>query len=637
MPSRSVEGGGDPLGVDKWVFDVSDAIVDLAGNALDGDWANSSGVFPSGDGASGHDFKFQVNVVRGDANRSSVVLGDDVILVRNAQFRGTTHPQYSSFLDLNGSGTILRDDVILARNAQFTTVPAGSHDLTGPSFAAALANDTGQSASDRITSNAAVSATVNDASGITLFTASLNGGAFVDIAGFRNVDGTFSLNAAALALVNGGQPLPDGAHTLRIEAEDGFGNATTFNLSFTLDTARPLGSIPIVGTNPVTFSAFDVIFTEAMGAAAFQTGSYTLEALTGPNAGQMIAVTGVQESTSSTALLQLATTLADGDYRLTASPALTDVTGNALDGPTTFNFTVSDPVGITSISPASGEELVSVTRETIVRFEDAVDPATITPASFQVMANGQPVPGSIVVSSTERFVTFFHDAPLPASTAVRVVLNGHLIMGRDGMVPDADGDNQPGGVSTANFKTLPLTRIAGTNVFGFVRDSYSGLPLVGATIRIDAFPEANVVTDADGRFDLTNMPAPDFFVHIDGSTATHVNDGGNLVAISAGTMYPNVGKPFHSVPGQTVQLNMQGTPFDVFLPPMSMGDVSTLSMTISTSVGFGAAGLAELAAMFPEVDPQVWARTGVTFAPTMWRSAWALCPDLQRKADLRSN
>jgi len=146
----------NPLAVDKWVFDVSDAIEDLAGNRLDGDWLNTADLFPSGDGTPGHDFKFQANVVRGDANRSGVVLGDDVILVRNAQFRDTTHPQYSPFLDLNGSGTILGDDVILARNAQFTTVPAGNHDLTGPSFAAGLANDTGQSASDGITSNAAV-------------------------------------------------------------------------------------------------------------------------------------------------------------------------------------------------------------------------------------------------------------------------------------------------------------------------------------------------------------------------------------------------------------------------------------------------------------------------------------------------
>ena len=104
------------------------------------------------------------------------------------------------------------------------------------------------------------------------------------------------------------------------------------------------------------------------------------------------------------------------------------------------------------------------------------------------------------------------------------------------------------------FTTLPLTRIPNTNVFGFVKDSYSGAPLVGATIRVDAFPEANAVTDENGRFDLVDMPAPEFFVHIDGSTATNA---------PAGFTYPNVGKPFHSLAGQTVQIEMDGTPIPV--------------------------------------------------------------------------
>jgi len=230
----------EALAADKWVLDLTDTIADLEGNLLDGDWLNSSDAFPSGDDAAGHDFKFQVNIVRGDVNRSNTVLGDDVILVRNAQFRGTTHPQYNPFLDVNGSGIILGDDVILARNLQFTNLPAADHDLAGPVFAAGLAHDTGSSSIDGVTFDADVGGTVNDPSGVTLLEASLNGGAFVDIAGFRNVDGTFNLNAAALALINGNVTVPDGQHALRIEAEDAFGNATTFNLAFTLDTAAPV-------------------------------------------------------------------------------------------------------------------------------------------------------------------------------------------------------------------------------------------------------------------------------------------------------------------------------------------------------------------------------------------------------------
>ncbi len=132
----------------------------------------------------------------------------------------------------------------------------------------------------------------------------------------------------------------------------------------------------------------------------------------------------------------------------------------------------------------------------------------------------------------------------------------------------------------------------------------SDIPIVGATIRVDAFPQADAVTDASGRFELRDMPAPEFFVHIDGTTAINA---------PAGTMYPSVGKAFHSVPGQMTQLNMGGVPFNIFLPLMAAGDIQPLSPMEATDVGFGTAGKAELVAMFPDMDPAMWDRVKVTF------------------------
>ncbi len=271
----------------------------------------------------------------------------------------------------------------------------------------------------------------------------------------------------------------------------------------------------------------------------------------------------------------------------------------------TFSLNAT-PVTITQLSPANGEEMVNVTRETIVRFDGVIDPSGVTTDSLYLIANGLRLPGRVVVSSTNRFATFFYDQPLPASTEVRVVVDGSQIFGVEGLLIDANADTAPGGTATADFRTLPLTRIADTNVFGFVRDSYTGDPIVGATIRVDAFPEANAITDENGRFELVDMPAPEFFVHIDGSTATNAPEGFS---------YPNVGKPFHSVPGQTIQLEMDRETFDVFLPPVADDDMQALSSAESTDVGFGASGLAELQAMFPDVDPAVWQQMQVNFAP----------------------
>jgi hypothetical protein len=131
---------------------------------------------------------------------------------------------------------------------------------------------------------------------------------------------------------------------------------------------------------------------------------------------------------------------------------------------------------VVSVSPADGESLVSLTRETIVNFSAEVDPATVTSESFYVIAKGTRIPGRIRVSATERFATFFYDDPLPESTAVRVYLDGDRIMGRDGQKLDANSNGQPGGVGRFEFRTLPLSLISNTSVWGYVYDSYHVIP-----------------------------------------------------------------------------------------------------------------------------------------------------------------
>jgi len=109
---------------DKLLVMLPDDVRDLAGTALDGEWTTGLST-QSGNGAAGGDFHFRFNVLPGDANRSGTVLGDDVIAVRNAQFRAAGAAGYSPYLDVNGSGVVLGDDVVLVRNRQFTTLPTG--------------------------------------------------------------------------------------------------------------------------------------------------------------------------------------------------------------------------------------------------------------------------------------------------------------------------------------------------------------------------------------------------------------------------------------------------------------------------------------------------------------------------------
>ena len=202
-----------------------------------------------------------------------------------------------------------------------------------------------------------------------------------------------------------------------------------------------------------------------------------------------------------------------------------------------------------------------------VSFDEPIDPDTVTEDAFHLIANGERLPGTIHVSKTERIVTFFHEQPFPASTETRVVVVGDLIVGRDGLAIDADGDGTPGGTTTADFSTVPLGQIPGTKVTGRVvaselDDLGNDVPLEGVTIRVDGLPEVFAVTDADGFFTLGDVPAPEFFVHVDRSTVKSV--GGDPVPGDG--FYPTVGKSFHSVPGQTVPLEMDGEPFNIHLP-----------------------------------------------------------------------
>jgi len=281
-------------------------------------------------------------------------------------------------------------------------------------------------------------------------------------------------------------------------------------------------------------------------------------------------------------------------------------------------------VAIASLSPRIREDLVSLTRETVVQFDGEVDPETVTSDSFYLEANSERIEGQIRVSSTERFATFFYDEPLPASTQVRVVVDGDQIVGRDGEHLDADGNGTSGGILEYEFRTLPITLIPNTQVFGYLFDSFNqdsegnDIPIVGATISLDSNPDINAVTDENGFFelgsqDLNNdgiadgLPSPNFFVHIDGNTATSGPDG---------TSYATLGKLFHSIPRERVQLAQDGEQFDVYLPTVALSDIVNLSADSDTDVGFGPAAQEQIRRIFsddPETAQQIIENLNITY------------------------
>jgi hypothetical protein len=480
-------------------------------------------------------------------------------------------------------------------------------DTIPPNITAALVSDTGSSNSDRITNNPNIAGVVTDSSAITSFRAKLDNGTFVDVLGTLQ-NGSFTLDNAKLREINGNTDLSQGAHSLILNATDLVGNISeTFTYSFTLDSDSPIAAITSNLSNEPT--SLDVTISEVISEAFYAQSSYSLKVVGGANDGQAVVINALTKVSDTLVRLSLATPLTAGNYQLAIAPEVKDTAGNSLAN-LTLDFTATPPT--LAFAPLNGEGMVSLTRDGVVRFGTKVKPETVTNEAFYLIANGQRLAGQVKVSSTNEFATFLPDEILPASTEVRMVVDGSKILSQNGVAIDADGDGLVGGIGTADFTTLPIVRIAGTDVWGYVYDSYNknpdgtDKPLEGVEIRLDFLPDVKAVTDANGYFILEDVPAPEFFVYIDGSKAANV---------PAGTQYASLGKAFHSVPGQSTQLFMDGVPFNIYLPPMFAGDVKALSTTENTDVGFGEASKALLQQALPDIDPSVWDEVKVTFAP----------------------
>lgn len=120
-----------PLAADRILLDLNagaGGVVDTLNNPLDGEWANGTDTYPSGDDAPGGDFLFRLNAVPGDADRSGRVTATDLLDVRRRLLRTAAGPGagangYHPFDDLDGSGAVTAGDVTTVRNHLLTTLP----------------------------------------------------------------------------------------------------------------------------------------------------------------------------------------------------------------------------------------------------------------------------------------------------------------------------------------------------------------------------------------------------------------------------------------------------------------------------------------------------------------------------------
>jgi len=104
---------------DHYVISLDDAVTDVEGNALDGEWTNPVSLsttnvavseFPSGNGTAGGDFNFVMTLLPPDANRDLVLDGTDLYILR--MHYGMSGVVFTDG-DFSGDGLVTYDEYLI--------------------------------------------------------------------------------------------------------------------------------------------------------------------------------------------------------------------------------------------------------------------------------------------------------------------------------------------------------------------------------------------------------------------------------------------------------------------------------------------------------------------------------------------
>jgi len=350
-----------------------------------------------------------------------------------------------------------------------------------------------------------------------------------------------------------------------------------------------------------------VTFDEALADGSFTKAAFNL--LT--SSGEAIEITSVDKVSASVVQVNFASSLPNGDFNFEILPLVTDLLGNAYLQGEAFELTVAAPTQLISISPTDGTSLANLDRHVVLEFDRAIDPETLTSENFQILANFEQIEGRISVSDDGKFATFSlaEGTLFPASTNIRISIDGDTILGADGSAVDVDGDGIAGGAINVDFSTVSVTPIEGTGIFGFIYDSNnraedgSDIPLVGVEISVIGLPGVTATTDENGYFELDGLPFPDAYLHFDASGVPAADQ----------FQYGTIVKPVHTTSGQMTQIaKPNGMPFDIFFAAIPLNDAVDVIAGEETTAGLGESGLANLGELFPNIDVTEWEKLKVT-------------------------
>jgi hypothetical protein len=250
-------------------------------------------------------------------------------------------------------------------------------------------------------------------------------------------------------------------------------------------------------------------FSEAVDPATVTTATFKLQ-------GGAAVVAGTVSLSGNTATFRPSASLAPGTtYSATVTTGVKDLAGNAMAANRTWTFTTgaaadTTPPAVSSTSPANNQSGVAVSAKVTATFSEAVDPATVTPASFTLKSGGSAVAGTVSLSGAT--ATFTPSAPLASGTAYMATLTT--------VIKDAAGNALAANYSwtfttgTAADTTPPA--VSSTDPSG----NESGVA-IGAVVTATFSEAINPATVTPSSFTVSSGgSAVVGTVSVDGSTAT---------------------------------------------------------------------------------------------------------------------
>ena len=318
--------------------------------------------------------------------------GDTAIFTPAAPLRMST--RYTLVVEV-GATDLLRNELPGRSTINFTTGPA----IPMEGLAVASINPL-QGAT-----LVAVDGTVSAAFSRAIDPATLNSASFTLARGDSLVGTTISAagQAAVLTPVRPLEPATTYTATLTTAVRDTNGLALPMARAWTFTTGPTPDRTPpaVTQVSPADQAegvsltpSLTASFTEVLDPSTVNAQTLLVSTRGAATSGQVSLNGNVVRFTPTSALAPSTT------YTATLSIALKDVAGNALIAPYTWRFTTQrtpdfTPPAVTGSAPGPGATGIPVTTAIIVNFSEAVDPSSVTPVSFTLAKDNNPIAATV--------------------------------------------------------------------------------------------------------------------------------------------------------------------------------------------------------------------------------------------------